>query len=169
MHNTLPFPDNTTQSERDYFSVKVYGKKAALSFEADQTAGGIFTVAIHAASMLASNRKNSANWSDKIIIQLTAAELPIVTSVFLGFSAHCKFSNHGKENNKGFSIENQGAHFFVKVFQPGSLKAVRVTPPDVFHVVTFCLRQLRKSKPWMSCTDIINTLRLTCRDQLPAK
>lgn len=106
-------PPHSHQPPSKYMSVKSHGAKTAIGFEPDQTRSGWDTARIEAAAKLNPNSK-AFDWENKITIQLTKSELPIVISVLLGYKKECKFQNHG-ESNKWFEIINQGSNFFVKV------------------------------------------------------
>lgn len=165
MHTPMPESRSSSTSSQaetarvapeDRFSFHVYGGKAALSFEADMTRNDAYTIALDAAS---TTGPRTYDWKNKIRIQLTRAELPVVAAVLVGARAKCEFKNHGPENNKGFSMERQGEKVFIKVFGSNvPVKAVPVEAPDVFYVTTLVIRQLRKNAPWLDPTSITNLL-----------
>lgn len=100
------------------------------------------------------------NWGKKIRIQMTRQELPVVGGMLLGFIPKCEFTSHGPQNDKGFSIEDQGDNIFIHVFaKDQGVRAVPVTPEDAYRVATLFLRQLRKEAPWMTCWDAVQTVR----------
>lgn len=128
----------------------VYGK-SALCFEADETRNGIPTISIDAC---ASTGPRKYDWNSKIRIQLTAQELPVVTAVLLGQCKQCAFKNHGQENNKGFSLEDQMDKVFCRVFTKGAMHAVPISEGDRFHVTALFLRQIRLHYKWLDGTAI---------------
>lgn len=146
--NTMdtPAPDvpatSVTMPADERLSFHVYGGKAALCFNADMTKAGIHTVALDGALATAPRKYD---WENKIRIQMTRQELPAVLAVLLGYSPSCRFSNHGADKTKGFSIERQPGKFFVNVMQKDRpLVAVPMTDQDAFYVTGLFMRQLGK-------------------------
>lgn len=144
----------------DRESVHVYGGKAALCFEADMTKGDVPTIALDAAT---STGPRQYDWNNKLRLQMTRAELPVVTAVLIGAMQRCEFKNHGQDNSKGFSMERQdGGKVFIKVFgkdQP--IRAIPVMPADVFYVASLFMRQMLKASPWLDATALISMIRAT--------
>lgn len=156
---TAPVPAGRTGQQARRLSVHVYGSKAALCFEPDMTRGGVHTIALDAA--LATGQRQY-DWQNKIRVQLTQTELPVAACVLLGWIPRCEYRNHGPDNDKGFSLENQTGRVFVRVFAKGlGLRAVPIEPPDIYRVTTLFLRQLRENSPWLSGMDIMHALRAT--------
>lgn len=118
----------------------VYGGKAALTFQDSFTrSGGVPTLMIDAAP---SNGVRSYDWANKICVQLTWGELPFVAAVFMGLKPSCEYSNHGDENNKGFSFANQESGIFCRVFGPGKAHAVPISAPDVYAVTALLVNRI---------------------------
>jgi len=138
-------PENRNQQHPIHPSWHVYGK-SALCFDADATRNGIPTVSIDACPSIAPRKYD---WNSKIRIQLTAQELPVVAAVLLGYQKQCEFKNHGKENNKGFSMEDQSDKVFCRVFTRGVVHAVPISEGDRFHVTALFLRQIRLHYKWL--------------------
>lgn len=154
-------------SSSDRQSVHVYGGRAALCFEADQTRSGTPTIAIDAALAISAQLYN---WSKKTRLQLTRAELPVVTAVLLGILPHCEFKNHGADKSKGFSMERQGSKVFVKVFaREEGLKAVPIEAPDLFYVAALFLSQLQKTFPALDAAGITHLVSATQQPALDGR
>lgn len=143
-------------------SFHVYGSKSALCFSADTTKGNTPTIALDAASI---NGPKSYDWKNKIRIQMTKGELPVVASVLLGVRQECEFKNHGQNNDKGFSMKRQeGGKIFVSVFAKGQqVKAVPVFQPDVMWVAALVLTQVQKNCPGIDTLGVITLLKSTQR------
>lgn len=148
-------PELRNQPRPIHPSWHVYGK-SALCFEADETRAGIPTVSIDACPSTGSRKYD---WNSKIRIQLTAQELPIITAVLLGYQKQCEFKNHGKENNKGLSMEDQTDKAFCRVFTRGALHAVPILGGDRFHVIALFLRQIRLHYTWLDGASVDMMLR----------
>lgn len=138
-------------------STHVYGRQAALCFEADKTKRDFHTMSIDAAT---STGPKQYNWVNKVKIQMTKEELPVALAVLLGILPGCEYKNHGEANNKGFSIVDQGESFFVRVFSPEGVKAVPMTPEDAFRVAAAMLKQLHKNHAELSTGDLITLIRV---------
>ena len=134
----------------------VYGSKGALCFEPDETRGGVHTICMDAAD---ANGPKQYNWQNKLRVQLTRDELLQVTAVLFGFLPRCDGKNHGEDNSKGFTLEDQGDKLFLRVFAKGhGVKAVPIFPEDAFYVAGLFLGQLMKNMPWLSSNEILATL-----------
>ena len=133
---------NSVESEWD--SVKVHGGKAALTIEATQSRRGSPTINIEAARMK-DRESRTYDWSNKIILQLTSAELQQVTLLLCGKLQHVKFQNHGRDNDKWFEIERQTGQYAGTIkFAVGQGKdvcLVQLTPADLGNVVGLFIRQ----------------------------
>ncbi len=147
------------QTGEGWESFHVYGSKAALCFNADVTKGRTPTIAIDAAS---STGPHVYDWKQKVRLQLTKAELPVVAAVLLGALGKCEFKNHGANKDKGFTMERQdGGKIFISVFAKGTVKAVPVFAPDVMWVTALVLQQVQKSCPGLDSMGVITLLRIT--------
>ena len=116
-------PHRTTQ---DRVQCKAYGNRAAITVETAETEAGIPTVRFEFAPVLgngdsASPDDTSADkpgkaydWSKKLIIQLTADEVPQLLAVLYGFAPGTQFSNHGQSRVKWMSLENQEKSIYMR-------------------------------------------------------
>lgn len=140
-------------------SLHVYGQKAALCFEADTTRAGWPTVLLEAALATAPRQYD---WAGKIRLQLTRLELSVVAAVLLGGLPRCEYKNHGPDHHKGFSLEDQGATFFVRVFaQDQPVRAVPMIPEEAFPVAALVVRQLQAATPGLEGAALLAVLRGT--------
>ncbi len=152
-------PDDASPDQESLISrpsKHVYGGQGALTFEHDTTMSGIPSIAIDAAR---SNGPRQYDWKNKIRVQLTPQELPIVAAIFLGYKKSCEFMNHGPEKNKGFAFERQDEKIYCKLFSKGSVCGVPILPADIYYVGTLFLGQLQKQSPWLDMTGISMMLR----------
>ena len=145
----------------DYMSHHVYGGKAALCWQVDQTRAGVSTLRLEAAKAIG---ERQYDWKNKIAIQLTREELPHVAAVVLGLLPETKGSNHGQgdQAGKGFEIQHQGKNLFVRVFGPNKgACAVPVSAADTFEISGLVMRQLLQDRPWMNGSDVLMLLKAT--------
>lgn len=123
----------------------VYGKKAALTFELDDNKKGVPTVALDGASASA---ERQYDWKNKIRVQFTQDEIPAVAAVLLGISDQCEYSNHGPDNNKGFSIawQSERSSFFISMWQgKGNSRAVPMGREDAFYAAQVLICAIQKA------------------------
>lgn len=153
--------DSSTEESRDFFSVRVYGSKAALCWSLDTVRraqpGTGNTVRIEAA---ASRDQRQYDWDNKIALQLTLKELPIVLAVLMRWIPSAAFKAHGPRQDKGIALEGQAkGRTFVKVWESGRVVAVPVSATDLYDVVCLVLRQLSKNAPQMDTSGILAVVR----------
>jgi hypothetical protein len=153
-----PSGEETGKSFEDKESIKIFGGGAAFTIDEDKTQGGFHTIRIEGAKSLG---KNKYDWQNKISLQVTRAELPALLAVFLGIIPQVEFKNHGAENNKGYSFENQGDKIFGKVFSPDGVRPLPISPEDCFYLSMITMRQMQKNYPGTSVADIGAMLRST--------
>ena len=144
----------------------LYGGKAALCAVSDLTRQNEPTLRLEAAP---ATGPQTYDWKRKRSLQLTREELPVVAAVALGLLPRCAFKNHGPDNDKGFEVEHQGTHLFVRLFQKDAgVLALPVGPADSYHLAALCLRQLRRGAPWLSDLGALALLKATVRPMLAA-
>ncbi len=159
-----PRPDAFKDSLSDRVQCRIYGGKAALCIESDQTRQNEPTLRIEAARATA---PRVYDWKQKITLQLTREELPVVTAVILGLILQCQYQNHGPDHDKGLEIVHQDTHLFVRLFQKGlGVLAIPVTAADSYALGALCLRQLNQTSPWLSAQEVIVLLKLTVQRML---
>lgn len=144
----------------------IYASSTALTVEAQKTPGGAHTLGLDAAY----KRGSEFVWQDKIAIQVTLKELPVVVSVLMGWTKECQYRFHGAERNKGFALLHQGGIILVTLEQKdrGSIR-VPVTPPDAFEMGMMAVGQLAQNYPSMGIRDVMEICRLTTGRMLSIK
>jgi hypothetical protein len=143
-------------SNKEYVSHHVYGGKAALCWNVDETRAGEPTIRLEAAKSIG---ERQYDWSSKIAIQFTRDELTCTLAVLTGALEKIEGKNHGvgDQAGKGFEIADQGKNFFVRVYAPNAgACAVPMTPEDAFTVCSILLKQMQKGKPWLTAQDLIS-------------
>lgn len=161
-----PRSGSDSSSDRFNYNMHIYGGKAALCFEPADTRGGDYTVSLDSAT---ATEPRSYDWSSKLRIQMTRNELPVVAGVLLGLIPKCEYKNHGPNNDKGFSLEDQGRKVFIRTWaKDHPVRAVPVEPEDAYRIATLILRQMGLNAPWMSASDIIQTIRMVVARRVSA-
>ena len=124
-------------------AIKVFGGKGALTFQATETRAVVKTINNDAAL---ANAPRQYDWSNKITVQISRAELPVVCGLFAGIVNECKFGSHGPEKNKGYEIQRQQDKVFIKVMQKDkTMVAVPVGPADCFWVAALLTEVLQSN------------------------
>lgn len=158
--NATPTTPRAVPAARQRAQHHVYGGRAALTFELDETPAGAPTVALDGAVSVGERKYD---WQNKIRVQFTTRELPVVAATLLGILPECQFSNHGPANDKGFQISWQSDRksFFVKVWQgKGNLRAVPMPREDAFYAAQLLLRAIQQASPArLDTAGVIATLR----------
>ena len=124
--NNQPSED---EAKKKYKSIKSHGKQYAIEISADTTQKEWSTIRIEAAAKL-NNGTKAYDWNNKISVQMTKQELPVVIGTLLGYLPGCEYSQHG-DTNKGFSIQNQQKTFYFKVFEGNSKRYMHCPVPIV--------------------------------------
>lgn len=122
--------------------IRCFGTKAALVVEATRLhAKGIeikFTVNLE----VEPNSGDQFNWTRKVTFQLSEHELPVLTSVFLGFLQKCEFTRSGK----AILFERQPAKLFVSATQgAGNIFALPLLVGQAYLVCGLLLSQFEKN------------------------
>lgn len=131
--------------QREFEQKKVFGSRAALSFEPAESRRREPTVLIEAAPIVAVGQR-SYDWARKISVQLTQLELQLLTAqVLMGAVDDLRFQNHGPEQDKWFHFQRQSGQY------AGTIKAtvgkgrdayiVQITPSDRGQVAALLRRQ----------------------------
>lgn len=93
--------------------IRCFGAQAALLAEATRLHARGGAVGFTANLEVAPKSDDQFNWTRKVTFQLSEHELPLLTSVFLGFLQKCEFTRSGK----AILFERQSAKLFVSATQ----------------------------------------------------
>lgn len=150
-----------TQPPRTFDTHHVYGSNAALCFNADSYQGkrGIMVDAAAQAGTRA------YDWKNAIHLWLDINEVGAVISVLRRWRKSIELSAHGAQNDKAFSIEFQGGHFFAKISVrksgAGVVRGVKLLPKDATAVCILLLKQLAAEYPTIPLDELLETVRAT--------
>ncbi|MDR5799093.1 MULTISPECIES: hypothetical protein [Caballeronia] len=143
-----PGEDVPQQQEKDYLSQHIYGGKAAACFSADTTRSGTATVRIEAAE---SKGQRQYDWKDKVSIQLSSRELPLVLATMMQWLPLFEGKGHGANNEKWFALENQAGKLYLSVNCKGkNVRGVPIMAGDAYSICTLIMRQMLKNDPFLS-------------------
>ncbi len=125
----------------DQEKCRCYGSQAVMCVEAVVSRKDYPTVNLE----VAPRQGNEMLWDQKIVLQMSSQELPLLAATLLGYRMACEF----KRKEKGINIARQKENLFVRASQ-GTILALPITPGDVFKFNSIVLNQLMKSSP---CND----------------
>ena len=162
-NNSQQHQSGNGQQVRKFQNVKSHGSKAAFEIAPDETMKGWHTIRLEGAPTKGDASK-AFNWDEKVSIQVTKTELPIVIGVLLGYLPMCEFKNHGGESAKWFYMENQGKNFFFKIGQ-GTPKRMSVCPiptVEAYLMGTLALTQHVKNFDGLDTSTALASLKTMC-------
>lgn len=148
-------------TDKKYHSCHVYGSGFALCFNATEWEGKPGVMVDAAVSI----GPKAYDWKNAIHVWLDVNEVGAVLAVFRRWRKGIEFGAHGSQNDKSFSIEFQGQHFYAKVSakkagnQP--TRAVKIMPTDATAVSILFLTQLAESYPAIPLNELLATVRAT--------
>ncbi|MGH8159354.1 MAG: hypothetical protein ACREPQ_14635 [Rhodanobacter sp.] len=130
-----------TAPQRMPKAVKIYGSRAALQVEEHETRHGSPTVLFELATAVS---EKVYNWKEKLQIQLTQDELPMLAALILGKIRVCEFKHHGADASKWLTIEHQGTKLYVKGGAKGiDMRVLPVNATDSARIGALVLAQLQ--------------------------
>ena len=132
-------PDPSSQHRQDQAKVRVYGGRAAATFEATRLKDGTATLNID----IAPKTQAQVLWDQKIVFQLNTGELAMVCAVLLGHRSQYEW----KRPDKGCRLERQQGHLFLSASSSGKRYALPVKPEDAFNIAGLALHQCQQASP----------------------
>lgn len=151
-------PARQSGQGKEIISQHVYGGSAAACFSTDVSRAGQATVRIEVAQTSGNSRQY--NWTDKVSIQLSQRELPLVLATLMQWVPKFEGKGHGTANEKWFTLENQGPKVFLSVNCKG--KAVRGVPimaGDTYALSTLLMRQMLRNDPFLTPESLLMLVR----------
>ncbi|MGY0157566.1 hypothetical protein ACVQK1_15975 [Edwardsiella tarda] len=132
-------------------------KKTGLNIQHTLTRGGYPTVSIEIAPIRAAG--STADWKNKITLQLTRNELTAFCGVLFSLRNEVKGAYHGDAKNKGFAAYNNGkAGVAIILSEKGVQLHHLINNEDRLEIAVFTVRQL--SAAWkVTPSDAIALLR----------
>ena len=124
--------------------VKCFGREAALTVETVTAADGVTrTVNIDAAKR---RDPRHYDWADKLVVQVTGAELADALATLLGLRARLECLHHGPRRDKGYRIEHVGGACSVSVFAAGrGLRRVGLAPAERLALGALLFQQFQRN------------------------
>ena len=131
----------------------VYAAKAAVTFEYAQSRDARSCMQIEAAGR--EDRSQTFNWQNKIIIQLSDAELMQVLAVLRNWMPSVEFSNHGAGRDKRLTLTRQGQGGYLVSVRQGTVARVIPMPTfEAYKVVSIGMRVLIDNSPHLNTSMI---------------
>jgi|SRR5690554_2367591 len=104
--------------------------------------------------------EKTPRWGEKISVQVTKSELPVVAAVLAGLRQEMTAQYHGEEKNVGYSVSNFGR--VLKVFRPGEALEVELNEHEHYWLLDLVLSRLQACRPTATISDLLNMLKITC-------
>lgn len=112
---------------------KAFGRKHALTIEAQQTRAEQRTLAFEFAAALEQPGSRAYDWAQKLTIQLKPDHLPLYAAVLLGDLDRLQLDHYGENRNKSLVIEaDPNGYVAIKGFTEGRGHAVPILPDRLF-------------------------------------
>ena len=160
---------STSRSVLDRVQCKAYGNRAAITVETAETEAGVPTVRFEFAPVLGQGESHHADdegsadrpgktydWGKKLIIQLTADEVPQLLAVLYGFATGAQFSNHGQSKVKWMSLENQDKCIYMRAGDKDvPILVIPVSSPNaILQIANIAMLVARKRYAALTADDI---------------
>lgn len=125
---------------------RVYGSKAAVTFEASTNKSQLACLQVEAAPRLESGE---IDWSRKIIIQLGEEETLQLLAVLRGWATSMELSAHGDTRDKRmtFSRQKDKPGYLVSVRQGSAARVVPIPPFSAYRIIELVMRVLVQNAP----------------------
>lgn len=90
----------------------------------------------------------SYDWSNKIRLQISGRELPVVGAFLLGYAGDTlELRHHGQDRNKHLLLRRQPGKVFVSVQQATRIVGIPLAAHSVFELTTLVLDTLQRNRP----------------------
>jgi hypothetical protein len=168
-----PMYQNKEQKETEkasneiFFSIKCHGKNSAFELKPDCSRKGFHTVRVECANILNNGNPKTYDWKNKVSLQITKSEMPLLIAFLLGFMSKIEFNNHNTGNTlKSLNIINQPNNLFVNLKQFNkqdnnqTLCALPIPFSDINLLLNVCLMQYIKNFNGVTSDSIIRSLEL---------
>jgi hypothetical protein len=149
----IPWPESESESgpgpdgER-YKSFHVYGGKFAACFSEDTTQRGIHTIRVEATE---ASGQRTYNWKNKVAIQLSQRELPLMLATLMLWTSKFEAKGHGQNNEKWMTLEAQPGKLYLSVQSKGTgARGVAIAPGDAYSITTMIVKQMLANDPFLT-------------------
>ena len=148
-----PWPETESESgpgpdgER-YKSFHVYGGRFAACFSEDTTQRGIHTIRVEATE---ASGQRTYNWKNKVAIQLSQRELPLMLATLMLWTSKFEAKGHGQNNEKWMTLEAQPGKLYLSVQSKGTgARGVAIAPGDAYPITTMIVKQMLANDPFLT-------------------
>ncbi len=148
---TWPETESETGSGPDgerYKSFHVYGGKFAACFSEDTTQRGIHTIRVEATE---ASGQRTYNWKNKVAIQLSQRELPLMLATLMLWTSKFEAKGHGQNNEKWMTLEAQPGKLYLSVQSKGTgARGVAIAAGDAYPITTMIVKQMLANDPFLT-------------------
>ena len=149
----IAWPENESESgpgpdDERYKSFHVYGGKFAACFSEDRSQRGIHTIRVEATE---ANGQRTYNWKNKVAIQLSQRELPLMLATLMLWTSKFEAKGHGQNNEKWMTLEAQPGKLYLSVQSKGTgARGVAIAPGDAYPITTMIVKQMLANDPFLT-------------------
>ena len=130
--------------------VHVYSSNACMQLKAHVSKSGFKTVLLE----FAIKKNEGFDWQNKIAMELTKRELPVVIAIALNLMQVAAFKDRGAKDNN-LLITHQGVNLFIKA-QKGDRKVqIPVESFDAMYAANLALSQLAANYPTLTSDSVL--------------
>lgn len=131
-----------------YKSFHVYGGRFAACFSEDTTQRGIHTIRVEATE---ASGQRTYNWKNKVAIQLSQRELPLMLATLMLWTSKFEAKGHGQNNEKWMTLEAQPGKLYLSVQSKGTgARGVAIAPGDAYPITTMIVKQMLANDPFLT-------------------
>ena len=131
-----------------YKSFHVYGGKFAACFSEDTSQRGIHTIRVEATE---ASGQRTYNWKNKVAIQLSQRELPLMLATLMLWTSKFEAKGHGQNNEKWMTLEVQPGKLYLSVQSKGTgARGVAIAPGDAYPITTMIVKQMLANDPFLT-------------------
>ena len=147
------WPDSDSDAgagtDGDYYkSFHVYGGRFAACFSEDTTQRGIHTIRVEATE---ASGQRTYNWKNKVAIQLSQRELPLMLATLMLWTSKFEAKGHGQNNEKWMSLEAQPGKLYLSVQSKGTgARGVAIMAGDAYPITTMIVKQMLANDPFLT-------------------
>lgn len=136
------------EGEERFKSYHVYGGKFAACFSEDTTQRGIHTIRVEATEAVG---QRTYNWKNKVAIQLSQRELPLMLATLMLWTNKFEAKGHGQNNEKWMTLEAQQGKLYLSVQSKGTgARGVAIAPGDAYPITTMIVKQMLANDPFLT-------------------
>ena len=130
--------------------VHVYSSNACMQLKAHVSKSGFKTVLLE----FAIKKNEGFDWQNKIAMELTKRELPVLIAIALNIIEIAVFKDRGAKGNN-LLIEHQGVNMYIKAHKGERVVQIPVESFDAMYAANLALSQLAANYPTLTSDSVL--------------